>query len=357
MKASRVWVLVCLPIVGLCASIASAAVNIETVLVGNPGNAGELSGAGAGGYGPDRICGSASYTYSIGKYEVTADQYTQFLNSVAADDTYGLYNSYMDYDADPSRMGCNIKRDGAPGTYTYSVAPDWANRPVNYVSWGDAARFANWLSNGQPNSGVQDFTTTEDGSYYLNGATSDAALLAVTRNANATWVIPSEDEWYKAAYYDPAKPGGAGYWDYPTRSSVMPSNALSITGTNNANYYWAGYTIGAPYYRTEVGAFSNSASPYGTRDQAGNVREWTEALVSEGARGLRGWSFSYEDSFSHGDAMHAATRNDNHPTDASEGGVGFRLVQVPEPITMAILAFGGTAMLARQRGHLGVRRP
>jgi formylglycine-generating enzyme required for sulfatase activity len=42
------------------------------------------------------------------------------------------------------------------------VVADWADRPVNYVSWGDAARFANWLHNGQP-SGAQDLTTTEEG--------------------------------------------------------------------------------------------------------------------------------------------------------------------------------------------------
>ena len=75
---------------------AQAAITIDTVPVGNAGNAGELSGAGAGGYGPDRICGSVGYTYNIGKYEVTAGQYTAFLNAVAATDTYGLYSTGMD---------------------------------------------------------------------------------------------------------------------------------------------------------------------------------------------------------------------------------------------------------------------
>ncbi|HOW71077.1 MAG TPA: hypothetical protein PKY77_10790 [Phycisphaerae bacterium] len=72
-------------VVGLLASTA-VAVNIETVPVGDPGNAGELSGLGAGGDGPDRICGSVGYTYSIGKYEVTAGQYCEFLNKVATTD-------------------------------------------------------------------------------------------------------------------------------------------------------------------------------------------------------------------------------------------------------------------------------
>src|SRR5262245_20669897 len=109
--------------------------------------------------------------------------------------------------------GCNIQRNGAPGSYTYTVAYDWAKRQVNFTSLVDAARFANCLTNGQ-HAGSQSLNTTEDGSYYLNGATTDVVLMAVTRKPDARYVIPTEDEWYKATYYDPAKPGGAGYWDY-----------------------------------------------------------------------------------------------------------------------------------------------
>jgi formylglycine-generating enzyme required for sulfatase activity len=124
----------------------SPQVVIETVTVGNPGNPGEQSRIPNGDH---NSYGGVAYTYSIGTYEVTAGQYTALLNAVAATDTYGLYHTRMDYDADPSRNGCNIKRHGAPGSYTYSVAPDWADRPVNYVGFGDAMRFANWLHNGQ----------------------------------------------------------------------------------------------------------------------------------------------------------------------------------------------------------------
>ncbi len=129
---------------------AQAAITIETVPVGNAGNAGELSGAGAGGFGSDRICGFVSYNYNIGKYEVTAGQYTAFLNAKAKTDDHGLYNTNMD--TANHMYGCNIKRSGG-GTeadpYSYTVASDWANRPVNYVSFWDSCRFANWLGNGQ----------------------------------------------------------------------------------------------------------------------------------------------------------------------------------------------------------------
>ena len=85
-----------------------------------------------GGYGADRICGAVGYTYNIGKYEVTAGQYTEFLNAVAKTDTYGLYNTNMW----SSTYGCKIQQSGSSGSYTYSVASDYANRPVNYVAPG-----------------------------------------------------------------------------------------------------------------------------------------------------------------------------------------------------------------------------
>ena len=277
-------------IVLICVSGASADIVIDTVTVGNPGNVGELSGDGAGGYGPDRVCGAVGYVYNIGTYEVTAGQYAEFLNAVAASDPYGLYNASMD----SSSYGCQITRNGTDGNYTYdfsggtaeapgSTAADWADRPVNFVSWGDAARFANWLHNGQPGLDApvpQDGNSTEGGSYFLDGATSDAALMLITREADARWVIPSEDEWYKAAYHK--NDGVTGnYWDFPTGSDTAPTSEPP-PGTDmtngSANY---NYAIDSPYYRTKVRAYDAkpSDSPYGTFDQGGNVWEWNEAVV------------------------------------------------------------------------------
>ena len=96
--------------------------------------------------------------------------------------------------------------------------------------------------------------------------------MAVTREADRQWAIPSEDEWYKAAYYmsDPGAPGS--YYDYPTSSDTVPGTTMTDPDPgNNATY--AGLTIGALYYRTEAGAHENSDSPYGTFDQGGNVNE------------------------------------------------------------------------------------
>ena len=217
---------------------------------------------------------------------------------------------------------------------------------MNYVSWGDAARFANWLTNGQP-TGPQGPLTTEDGSYYLNGATSNEALAAVTRKANARYVIPDGNEWYKTAYYDPAKSGGAGYWEMPTRSNEWPSNVLSSSGTNNANHN-AGtlsnpsYTLGAPYYRTEVGAFASSPSGYGTFDQGGNVWEWSESWASsDGMRHLYGGS--YDDSSGGLSALGAW--NFGQYSSVERSNVGFRIAYVPEPATMVLLTLLGTMAL------------
>ena len=347
-----------------CVSSLQATVIIETVPVGNLGNIGELSGAGAGGYGPDRICGAVSYEYNIGKYKVTAGQYAEFLNAVAATDTYGLYNTSMD----SHPHGCQITRNGSSGSYTYDFSgrpsgteANWVDRPVNYVNWGDAARFANWLHNGQPGlvSPVsQDANSTEDGAYFLDGAMGDAALLAVNREANWKWAIPTEDEWYKAAYYDPTDydpdgPGGTdpgpGYWDYPTSSDSVPSNDLD-GGGNNATFEDSGYTIGSPYYRTEFGAHENSESPYGTFDQAGNVFEWNETIILADVeppstnRGTRGSAFDYNVTTE----MHAAGRSSLIPT-YEHDSFGFRVAQIPEPATLGLLLIGGLVLLRRRR--------
>jgi formylglycine-generating enzyme required for sulfatase activity len=303
----------------------SGQTSLEVVTVGNPGNANDP----ATGYG------GVAYGYQIGKFEITAGQYTAFLNAVARTaDPYDLDCPGMGYTADDWR-GCNIQRSGPTGNYTYSVAADWANRPVNYVSWGDAARFCNWMANGQPNTGVEDNTTTEDGSYYLNGAIGDEALKAITRKSNATWVIPSENEWYKAAYH---KNDGVNenYWIYSTGTNSLPSNTLIDPDPgNNANFYQGGYTIGSPYYRTPVGAFANSESPYGTFDQGGNVWEWNETS-------LRGGAFS---SISLGLAVSGRIG----PTlrGGAESGYGFRVAYVPEPSSFILLGAGLLCLLAR----------
>jgi formylglycine-generating enzyme len=301
--------------------------SLETVFVGDAGNVGELSGSDAGGYyGPDRICGAVAYDYHIGKYEVTAGQYCEFLNAVAKADTYELYNLNM---ADPvNSRGCSIQRNGTSGNYMYSVASDYANRPVNYVSYWDACRFANWLHNDQP-TGIQNLATTENGAYFLNGATSGATLLGVTRQADWKWAIASEDEWYKGAYYKGGSTN-AGYWDYPTGS-----NSVS---TDMANY---DMSVG---HTTDAGSYACS-SPYGTFDQGGNLWEWNESVLYDWYRGLRGGGFGH-----HADSLLASIRKSHLSSNDENNISGFRVVQVPEPGSLLLLVLA-SMILTPQLSH------
>lgn len=305
--------------------------SLETVIVGDPGNAADFRYNTNG-------CGAVNYSYAIGKYEVTAAQYTEFLNAKAKSDTYGLYNPWME--SDPYGYACGIQRSGESGNYSYSVAPDRANRPVNYVSFWDACRFTNWLHNGQGDG------DTENGAYTLDGY-SESDGHDITRNDGALWFIPSADEWYKAAYYKGGS-SNAGYWTYATQSDVLPSNDLvSPDPGNNANFKQDGYTIGAPYYLTVVGKFENSESAYGTFDQAGNVYEWDESVYSGPAdnfyRGNQGGAFNTPGSYLSYPAGSEASWED--------GNIGFRVAAaVPEPSTVtAVLAGLGTLLALRRK--------
>jgi formylglycine-generating enzyme required for sulfatase activity len=313
---------------------------IETVPVGNPGNPGEPQGSGQG----SGVFGGVDYDYHIGRFEVTAGQYTAFLNAVAATDTYSLYHTRMDYDADTSHNGCNIKRQGVSGSYTYSVAPDWADRPVNYASWADAARFANWLHNGQP-TGAQDLATTEDGSYFLDGTDEGnvGALEDITREPDATWAIPSEDEWYKAAYHK--NDGVTGnYWNYPTQADTNVSNTLVDPDPGN-HATFGGTTIGAPYDRTEVGAHENSASAYGTFDQGGNVQEFNEAVPDPpDTRGVRGGSWFWGLS-----QLNASERPIDMHSEEQLDDLGFRVVNLAGP-SQSVPALSVPGLLALSLG-------
>ena len=312
---------------------ASQPVTIALSTVGNPGN--EADPATGSAYG------NVSYTFNIGTYDVTVSQYTAFLNAVAQTDQYGLYNIWLD--GRDSTIGPSISRSGSAGSYSYAVMGSSGDFPITYVSWYDAARFSNWLNNGQPQTHVEDATTTETGAYTLNGDTTSGLE---TKNLLAQWYIPSENEWYKAAYYDPSLNSGlGGYWGYATRSNTAPVNSWALrTSANEANYCNGSYTTGGAPYLTAVGSFTNSASAYGTYDQAGDVWTWNDAVISGVGRGLRGGNWRDTDSGN----LASSARLLNDP--AVEGiSVGFRVANAPEPNSLMLLGLGGIILASVRR--------
>jgi len=353
-------VVISIGVAALLASLAvpAHAVTIDLVSVGNAGNTNDTTGYGG-----------VNYSYQIGKYDVTIGQYTTFLNAVAATDTYSLYNASMGTDLNVA----GIAQAGSSGSYTYSaIAPSGTtpagasspgNRPMTYVSWWDSARFANWMANGQP-TGAQSSTTTENGAYNVNGATSGNAPAKNVTNPNTsaapTFFIPNENEWYKAAYFDPTlNSGSGGYYTYATQSNTAPGNVIG-SGLNQANYNNGVYSVtqsGAydsnQNYLTDVGAFSGSGSFYGTFDQSGNVYQWNDLDGTSGSsRGLRGGDW--------GNGAFGLSSSNRGAIGPSFGGnsIGIRLaspVAVPEPSTwvmgLAGIACGGWEMWRRRRAR------
>jgi len=314
-------------LVGLViASSPASALTIDWVPVGNPNNLADTPSTNCFATN----CGSVDHAYSISKYEVTNAQYAEFLNAKAASDPLGLYNPSMDSDA---TFG-GITQSGASGSYTYTVKPGFATKPVTDVSFYDSLRFANWLNNGQGSA------DTETGAYTLLGGTATPSNdLTVTRNGGANIFLPSENEWYKAAYYSP----GGVYFDYPTGTdSVTDCVAPGSDTGNSANCSGAALT--------NVGAYALSDSPYGTFDQGGNLWEWNENEQTLGysPRGVRGGGW-----FGGAGYLAASSPGSYAPTSAYNF-VGFRvasLVPEPGPGLLGMTAVLGLVASRRRRAN------
>jgi formylglycine-generating enzyme required for sulfatase activity len=327
---------------------AQAIVDIEWVTVGDPGNVGDLQES-CYECGPGMTFGAVPYEYRIGKFEVTNAEYTEFLNAVAATDTNEVYSVGM---GTATHYG-GITRSGSSGSYTYSTVAGHENWPVSFIYFWSAVRFANWLHNGQP-TGAQDDTTTEDGAYTLTpipypiGHTYDTG----THNPGARVYLPSEDEWYKAAYYKGGSTN-AGYWAYPARSDTettcTPPGATANTA--DCDWNWDGSRT-----LTDVGSYMGSVSPSGTFDQGGNVWEWNESVFPGGRygfplRGIRGGAIS-------GPAYYlgASLRGLEDTTDFYLS-FGFRVAS-PAPATSSVPSLGaiGITVLFSLLGLAGLRK-
>jgi formylglycine-generating enzyme len=275
------------------ATLASAetirGVDVEFVNIDNPGNVADtrVMSDGSTGYG------AVGYKYKIGKYEITNAQWNTFTSAVGA----------------PA---------GSPSAaYDESAVYTGSQQPVTSVSWYEAAQFCNYLTSGDKSKGVYKFSGNNANPGTCQGVDRDAARSTYGR----AFYIPTEDEWYKAAYF---KANGTGYSAYANGSSSVP-------GADNGWNYVGGSS--STVWNVGSGALEQN----GTYDMMGNVGE-----LIEGTPGMfRGGS--YGDSST---GMAAWARAQFASQSEMMNG-GFRIAEVPEPTTLLILGMGGLALRRR----------
>lgn len=293
----------------------ASAVTINMNVIGNPGNLGNAGSNPAG-------LGAVSSSFQMATTETSNTDYVSFLN--IADPTGispgGIYNTNMtlntlggiDYNmANPNGSKYSVKAGAAPNGATY------ANMPVNFVSWFSAARFVNWLENGQTSNPAD----LEIGTYTLAGVQNGPI---VARNSGTTYVLPSIDEWYKAAFFN-----GSTYTTYQTNSNVVPTATVVTATANAANFGGVGDGPLA------VGSYVNSStSSYGLFDMLGNVTELTDSSTAGQYRAVGG---GFAGILASWDANAAGIFKNGNFTKVH---YGFRVAAVPEPGTIALAGAG-----------------
>jgi hypothetical protein len=250
-------------------------------------------------YDPDPatggLYGAVDYEYRIGKYEITNAQWDAFVLAAGAP----TGNPSDAYDESAYWTGTDV--------------------PTNKVSWYEALQFCNYLTSGDKSLGAYLFSGNN---------TNPGDFLSIDRDwavstYGTAYVIPTEDEWYKAAYYT-----GSGYSTYANGTDVAP-----IAGVDT-NYDWA---ISNPW---DIG--TGTMEQNGTFDMMGNVWEWNEVLISSIYRGARGGSF-IDDAAN----LESHNRNFEESPNNETYNFGFRIASVPEPATLLLLSLGGLALRHR----------
>jgi hypothetical protein len=286
--------------------------DIEFVTIGNPGNAADDVTAS-----PD-FAGSVNYYYRLGKFEIS-EQMIDKANALG---------------------GLGVTKDAR--------GPD---KPATSVSWNEAARFVNWLNTSTGSTAAYKFAI-QPGEIGYNAdeviqlwTISDAGYNPnnLFRNSLARYFLPSVDEWYKAAYYDPTS---GAYFDYPTGSDSAPTAVASGTAAGTAVFGQALATGPADI------SLAGGLSPYATMGQGGNVYEWQETefdLVNDLSlphRVVRGGGWDVVNS----NSLNRRVTILGHPSTNGFVNFGFRVasVAVPEPSTLLLGALFSMGLLWRR---------
>ena len=210
---------------------------IDFVPIGNPGNVADTTG-------DPNPAGAVNYRYGIAKYEISEEMITIY---------NGLYGTAQGLQINTNARG--------------------PQKPATIVSWNEAARFVNWLNTSTGGYAAYKFVTNgvnDDVSLWTTSDVDDYNSANPLRSRRAKFVLPSMDEWYKAAYFDPST---NSYYDYPTGSNVTPTMVAFGTAPGTAVFTASPGT--GPSGPADVDQ-AGGLSPYGVMALGGNVTEWGE---------------------------------------------------------------------------------
>ena len=280
-------------------------------------------------------------TFGTSSNEFTID-FVNIGNTGNAADTTSYGAVPYEYRASIHEISQNaIDKATASGMANVTAGAWTGSQPAANITWYEAAAFVNFLNTNSGKTAAYNLTFTTNWSMAL--WSSEQAWTAggtnLYRNKDAFYFLPSENEWYKSAYYNAA---GTNYFLYPTGSDTAPTPVASGTNAGSAVYNNA----------ASVPAIVDSAgglSPYGTMGQGGNVYEWNESAFagtnssSSDARAVRGGDFLNTEL-----NLRSSFRSFLDPT-FEDGGIGFRVASVPEPSTYALLLMAGAGWLLWKR--------
>jgi len=295
---------------------------IDFVNVGNAGNSSDL-GAGGGIY--STAFGAVNYEYRIGVTEISQEMIAKATNSGLANVTAG----------------------------------EWTGgQPAAGATWYEAAQFVNWLNTSTGHHQAYQLNSNLTGLTLWNSADAwQAGGENRFRHKDAFYILPSENEWYKAAYHQ--NDGVTdNYWDFAGGSNTLPTAVMNGAVENSAVYKsrsWANNPafVAAPANVGESGGFS----PYGTQGQNGNVWEWQESAfdgsndVGSEGRTVRG---GYYGGTSVALRSSSLGRTNFGPATHSNT-IGFRVASVvPEPSAVGLLAAVSAFLMSRRRRSSGI---